>query len=65
MFSSDIMKISATTNSIEMNQSIADNLKITLADMRRNVHIQGALTAMILRIKSKSKELTKSGSHRH
>ena len=51
-FSSEIMEFSKLINDQEFGQALAENVKITLADMKRNVHIQGALTAMVLKIKS-------------
>ncbi len=51
-FLNEIKRLSQNFNSPELGLSMADNIKITLADMRRNVHIQGALTAMVIRIKS-------------
>ncbi len=58
-FSSDIIKFAQMRDGRQRNQAIVENLKITLADMRRNVHIQGALTAMVLRIKTNQSNQTR------
>ena len=50
-FRSEIIKLSGNFSDNRLSRQIANNIKITLADLRRNVHIHGALTALVLRIK--------------
>jgi len=51
-FRSEITKLADFFASSQFSQRMVDNIKITLADLQRNVHIHGALMALTLRIKS-------------
>ncbi len=51
-FSVEIKKMSEYFSNPNKSLKLAEEIKITLADLRRNVHIQGALTAVALRLKS-------------
>jgi DNA polymerase-3 subunit delta' len=51
-FLPEIQKLSVKFADPQAAARIMDNIKITLADFQRNVHIHGALTALVLRLKS-------------
>ena len=55
-FKADIIKLSTYFSSPQTTFEIIHNIKITLADLRRNVHIQGALMALVLKIKNNIKK---------
>ena len=50
-FKADIIKLAPYFNDPKSTYEIIHSIKITLADLRRNVHIQGALMALVLKIK--------------
>lgn len=50
-FAGDIKKLSSYFQSGKTAKAMADEIKITLADLKRNVHIQGALMALVLKLK--------------
>jgi DNA polymerase-3 subunit delta' len=50
-FSAEIKKMAPFFTNARLALHMADNIKITLADLRRNVHIQGALSAVALKLK--------------
>jgi len=54
-FAADIRKMAVRFANPEVALRMADGIKITLADLRRNVHIQGALTSLALKLKSAMK----------
>lgn len=54
-FSSDIKKLSSYFANHSLAPLLAGEIKNTLADLRLNVHIQGALMALALRLKSNIK----------
>jgi len=54
-FVPEIKKLSAFFNSPQLIASVVENIKNSLADLRRSVHIQGALMALIIKIKSSIK----------
>ena len=51
-FTRDIKRLSARIKVSEAAASMADDIKNTLEDLRRNSHIQGALTSLTLKLKS-------------
>ncbi len=51
-FQSEIIKLAALFSGSQLPFQLVDNIKIALADLRRNVHIQGALTALALKVKA-------------
>jgi len=51
-FTSDIKRLSGRIKGSEAAASMADDIKNTLEDLRRNSHIQGALTSLTLKLKS-------------
>ncbi len=51
-FSADIQQIAGYFHSSELALQMAETIKITLADLERNVHIQGALMALGLKLKA-------------
>lgn len=51
-FSADIKDLSSYFKSSELSLLMAETIKITLADLERNVHIQGALMALGLKLKA-------------
>ena len=51
-FTEEIKKLSTKFNNPQTVLEMAEQIKITLADLRRNVHIQGALTAVVLKLKA-------------
>jgi DNA polymerase-3 subunit delta' len=54
-FAADIRKMAVRFANPAVSLRMADGIKITLADLRRNVHIQGALTSLALKLKSAMK----------
>ena len=51
-FKNDIKRLSGRIKGSEAAAGMADDIKNTLEDLRRNSHIQGALTSLTLRLKS-------------
>jgi DNA polymerase III delta prime subunit len=51
-FLADIRKLSTHFADYRIADNMVQDIKMTLADLRRNVHIQGALAALALRFKS-------------
>ncbi len=51
-FLAEIKKLSDSFIDPQLSFRMVENIKMTLADVRRNVHIQGALVALALRLKS-------------
>ncbi len=51
-FLAEITKLCGAFAERQLPEVFLDNIKIALADLRRNVHIHGTLTALILRIRS-------------
>ncbi|MEA1981132.1 MAG: hypothetical protein U9N54_09190 [candidate division Zixibacteria bacterium] len=51
-FTEEIKKLSTKFNNPQTVLEMAEQIKITLADLRLNVHIQGALTAVALKLKA-------------
>ena len=51
-FSSEIQELASYFHSSELALQMAETIKITLADLERNVHIQGALMALGLKLKA-------------
>lgn len=51
-FATEIKQMAPRFQFAESVLRMVDDIKITLADLRRNVHIQGALTALALKLKS-------------
>jgi DNA polymerase-3 subunit delta' len=51
-FLAELKKLSGCFADPQLSFHMAENIKMTLADVRRNVHIQGALIALALRMKS-------------
>jgi len=51
-FTSELRRLSARFGNPAVVASAAENIKITLAHFRRNVHIHGALAALVLKVKS-------------
>jgi DNA polymerase-3 subunit delta' len=51
-FTRDILRLSGRIQRSEAAAGMADDIKNTLEDLRRNSHIQGALTALTLKLKS-------------
>ena len=51
-FAPELKKMAPYFDDPETAPGVVDNIKIPLADLRRNVHIQGTLMALALRIKS-------------
>ncbi|MFQ5454539.1 MAG: hypothetical protein ACE5D6_10195, partial [Candidatus Zixiibacteriota bacterium] len=56
-FVTDIKKIANNFKSPQLALEMVNNIKITLADLRLNVHIQGALMALAMKLKSNIKRL--------
>lgn len=50
-FKAEIIKLSQQFTSAELGLSMIAEIKNSLADFRRNVHIQGAMTALVLKLK--------------
>ncbi len=51
-FAADIKRLARYFSNPRLASEMVGNIKITLADLRRNVHTQGALMALALRLKS-------------
>ncbi len=51
-FTSELRRLSDHFNDPRLVARAAENIKITLAHFRRNVHIHGALAALVLKVKS-------------
>lgn len=51
-FLSDIRSLSSYFNRKNLASELAESIKFTLADLNRNVHIQGALMALVLKMKA-------------
>ncbi len=51
-FLSEIRKLAGSFGGGELSFRMVENIKIALADLRRNVHIHGALAALALRVKA-------------
>ncbi len=51
-FDSEIKELASFFKSSELSLQMAEAIKITLADLERNVHIQGALMALGLKLKA-------------
>ncbi len=51
-FSADVKKLAPHFANHRLADDMIGNIKITLADLRRNVHTQGALMALALRLRS-------------
>ncbi|MEA3297307.1 MAG: hypothetical protein U9R56_05535 [candidate division Zixibacteria bacterium] len=51
-FASELKKLSAAFSNPKLAPDMVASIKNTLADLRRNVHIPGALTALALKLKS-------------
>lgn len=51
-FDSEIKELASFFKSSELSLKMAEAIKITLADLERNVHIQGALMALGLKLKA-------------
>jgi DNA polymerase-3 subunit delta' len=51
-FLSEIKKLAGYFAGHQLSFQMVDNIKITLADLQRNVHIHGALAALALRVKA-------------
>ncbi len=51
-FGSDVARLSKYFNDARLSARMVDDVKNTLADLRLNVHIQGALMALALRLKA-------------
>jgi hypothetical protein len=51
-FSSEVQKLSLFFADSQVASRMVEDIKTTLADLRRNVHIHGALIALALRLRS-------------